>query len=501
MNSMKNVVNIITTFVFSIVPAGFIVNAYATTATATAPIASGGQSDSVTRVVSAPVSDLLTIYHLALKNDMTLASARASYKANLENTPLARSALLPQLGLTASTSWNKQVNNLSATDNQVKNSSESRTFGWNDHQWGASLTQPVFDAGAWFDLKAAKAQNVQDLAVFNIAQQDLIMRVAKSYFNVLHLEDTVATTEAEQRAVKRQMAQAEERYKVGLLPQADVEEAKASYDAVVVKVIEAKNQVNLAYKQLTTITGHSIHQLAPLGVKIQLSKPEPAEPSAWVKQSVANNLSMKAARAGVNVSQLQLQSAKSALLPSVSASVSYAHDSANTWRKLNKADNTTYSLSVSVPIFTGGKNSAQIKQNSFNLESSQYLEELQQRTVSQDALSFYDSVNADISKVGAACQGVISAGVALKVTDSGYHAGIRTIMDVLQSQQNLHSAQQAYFNSRYGYIIDTLKLKQAAGTLSPADLVQLNQMLNKKIGVHEHGVDGALSVCKSLTHD
>ncbi len=445
------------------------------------------------------VSDLLSVYHLALDNDMTLATAQAVYNASLENKPIARSALLPQLSLTALTSWNKQVNNYSTAVNKAINKPAlSRTFGWNDHQWGASITQPIFDVGLWFDLQVAKSQNVQSLLKFRMAQEDLIMRVAKNYFNVLHLEDTLATAKSEQRAVQRQMIQAKQRFKVGLLPRADVEEVKASYDAVAVKVIQAKNDVNLAYKKLATITKEPVSSLAPLGLEISLYRPEPAQSSEWVRQAVANNLSMKVARSGVKVSEQKLRSSRSADLPTLDASVTFTHDTINASRSFNKANNTVYSLNMTLPVFTGGKNSATILQNRFKLESSQYQEELEKRTVSQDALSYYDSVNADISKVKAACQGVISADTAKGVTNKGYFAGIRTIMDVLQSQQNYYTAQQLYFDSRYGYILDMLQLKRTAGILSPADLVQLNKMLNSKGAMT--GTKALVPVCVRLVN-
>ena len=437
---------------------------------------------------------LLSIYHMALINDMTLNAARTTYRASRENMPIARSALLPQLKLTALNSWNKQVNNLSSAANEEKHAGAPRTFGWNHHGWGASLTQPVFDASAWFSLSAAGFQNTYDRIMFDMTQQNLIMRVATSYFNVLQLEDTVATACSEQRAVEKQLIQARERYRVGLLPRADVEEAKASYDAVLVKVIETKNQVNLAYKALTVITGKPITHLSRLGLRLGLSRPDPEQPSAWVQKAIANNLSLKASHAGVQINQMNLKSAKAMLLPKLSAYTTFTHTDINTIRQLDKSDITVYGININMPILTGGNTLAQITQEGFNLESSQYMEELQTRLVNRDALGAYDSVITDIVKMQAVCQGVISAGAAFKVTDSGYRAGIRTIMDVLQAQQSLYSAQQSYFNARYSYILDMLKLKQAAGTLSPADLVQLNELLSES--THSPDIEELIPVCQ-----
>ena len=449
---------------------------------------------------SSDVVDLLTIYHYAVKNDMQFALAESTYQANLQNTPIARSDLLPKIALESSTSWNTQNNLLTHSENIAKNSGAPLNFSWNKHAWGASLNQKVIDLESWFTLKSAKAANEQDKFTLEKAKQELIMRTAKAYFNILHLGDMLKTAKTEYRAVKNQLIQAKERYRVGLLPKADVQEAKALYDAVNVKVIEAKNKVSIAYKKLSIIAGIKIDKLAYLNSKFQATSPSPNNPNIWLKHALLNNLDIKASEANKKASKYNLDATYSEFTPKVSASITFGYTSANTFRQLSRNNVTAYSLNFSLPILDGLSTTGKIKQNRYLLEHSIYEIELQKRLVGEETLSTFEEVKTDSSKMGAACQGVVSAKTALNVTTSGYYAGIRKIMDVLQAQKNVYSALETYFNALYSYIINNLRLKYVAGVLKPDDLIDLNRMLD--VNLTEKGLNLGYDVMpKCLTNN
>lgn len=414
-------------------------------------------------------------YQLALKNDASLASARATYKSNAEVVPQARSALLPQINASANTQFNRS-DNLDAPTN------ESTRTRWNSHGWSATLSQSVFDLSKWFNLSAAHAKDQVAKLTLAIKEQQLIYDVADKYFAVLKAESDKASAEANLRAVKKQLDQTTERFKVGMVANTDVQEAKASYDTARVAVIKAANTITVAQENLLLLTNSPITTLYKLNQKMSVTGPEPTQASAWEKQAITQNLNVQKARDSVTVSQKELSTAQSGHLPTISGSVNYQHATSNKSSDVlqygGKTNGLTAGLSVNVPIFSGGLVSAQSNAAGYTLEANQQNQDQAIRQAKVDARNSFNTVNADVSQVDAWCQSIVSAASSLKATQSGYEVGTRTIIDVLSSQSTLYNAQKQYLDSRYNFILDTLKLKQAAGILSPEDLNTLNRWMS-----------------------
>ena len=417
-------------------------------------------------------TDLLQVYELALKNDAQLAAAKATFNATGEVVPQSRAALLPQISASGFT-----------TDNSSKNLGNGDRFEGNTHGWSAQLTQPVFNLSSWFSLARANYLTEQAELVFAAEQQNLIMRVSEGYFNVLRAKDSLATAEAEEKAVKRQLEQTRQRFEVGLIAETDVHEARAAYDSARVTRIEAKNSVSLARENLQILTNTAVSNLAKLDKNMPVTAPMPAVSQEWVNTSVAQNLNLKAARKSVDAAQSQLRASRSGHAPTLNVVANYSHNVDNRPTASTiigpKTDSTTYSLQLSVPIFSGGATSSRVRESGYRFEESQMQADQTLRTVVASTRNYYNSINADVERVEARCQGIVSANSALKATESGYEVGTRNIVDVLNAQRSLYSAQRDYLNARYDFIINTLKLKQTAGTLSPQDLKDLNVWMKK----------------------
>lgn len=423
--------------------------------------------------------NLLEVYQLAQKNDSQLAAAHFAMKASQEAVPQSRANLLPTIGLSANTQYTKS---------NTKTDGPDIDDNYNSHGWGATLNQELFNMSKWYDYNRAKAQSTQAESIFANEQQQLILRVSQAYFDVLRAEDTLTTAQAQEKAVRQQLDQARERFNVGLIAETDVLEAQAAYDSARVGRIQAGNQVSVNYENLRTIVNHDISKVARLEKSMPVTAPMPANSEEWVNTALQNNLGLQAARDGLKASEEAVRASKSGHAPTVSAFASYNSTSSNAQnaRNYNSDTNLTTTgegnqsvigVKFDLPIFTGGATSSATRQASYQLNQAQQTYDGQLRSTSSGARNLFRTVNSDIERVQARCQGITSSESALKATQSGYEVGTRNITDVLDAQQKLYSATGDYLNARYDFIVNTLQLKQTAGTLSPQDLIDLNNWM------------------------
>ncbi|WP_062261370.1 TolC family outer membrane protein [Endozoicomonas arenosclerae] len=424
--------------------------------------------------------NLLDVYNLALKNDAQLAAARADMMVTQEGSSQARALLLPNLSLTGGTQYNKTKSETTGGD--LKDS-------YNSNTWGASLNQPLFNMASWFGYDSAKFQSSQAEATFGFEQQNLILRVSEAYFNVLRAEDSLITSIAEEKAVKQQLDQARERYNVGLIAETDVLEARARYDSARVTRIEGENNLSVSYEALRTITDMDIQDIGKLKKTMPVSAPTPANSDQWVNNALKSNLQLEAARESLKAAESNIKVKKSGHAPTVDAFASYNYSSSNAdsartpttnpetglpVSMTGDGDQTVVGVKFTLPLFAGGGTSSQVRQATYQMESVQQNYDKALREINSGTRNLFRTVNSDVSRVEARCQGIVSSESALKATQSGYEVGTRNITDVLDAQKTLFAAQRDYLNARYDFIVNTLKLKQTAGTLSPEDLSELN---------------------------
>ncbi|PJE80979.1 Outer membrane protein TolC [invertebrate metagenome] len=431
------------------------------------------------QVQAAPGYTLMDVYDMALKNDAQLAAARASMKATQEKISQSRALLLPNLNASANTQYNK-------TTTEVRQNSNIHD-DYNSHGWTATLTQPLFNLGSWFTYDQSKLVGSQAESQFAWEQQSLILRVAEAYFNILRSEDNLKTSIAEEKAVKQQLDQAQERYKVGLIAETDVLEARAAYDSARVSKIQAQNQVSVSYESMRTIINVPVSAVGQLKKDMPVNFPSPISSDEWVNKAVGSNLALKAAQAGVEATEQNIKVKKSGHAPTIDAFASYGHTSSNSDSARALTSNgieltgngsqTVAGLQITVPIFSGGATSSQVREATYQMEASQQNFDKLLRETSTNTRSQLLTVTSDVERVRARCQGIVSSESALRATQSGYEVGNRNITDVLNAQKNLYAAQRDYLNARYDFIINTLQLKQSAGTLSPEDLIKLNHWI------------------------
>ncbi|MGB1271169.1 MAG: TolC family outer membrane protein, partial [Endozoicomonas sp.] len=417
--------------------------------------------------------NLLDVYNMALENDAQLAAAKASMQATQEGVSQSRALLLPNLALKANTQYNKT--------SAETTTGPDRKDNYNSHGWGATLNQPLFNLNSWFKADQAKATSAQAEAVFASEQQQLILRVSEAYFNVLKAEDTLMTAKAQEKAVKQQLDQARERFNVGLIAETDVLEAQAAYDNARVARIQGENQLSVSYEGLRTIVNHDVTGIAKLEKSMPVLAPVPTAAEEWVNKAVNNNLSLRASREGLKVSEDSLRASKSGHAPTLNAFASYNYNSSNADQQgqplTGKGHQSVVGVQFDLPIFFGGATSSASRQAGYQLEQAQQNFDKLLRETNSNTRNLLRTATSDVERVQARCQGITSSESALKATQSGYEVGTRNITDVLDAQQKLYSSTSDYLNARYEFIVNTLKLKQVAGTLSPGDLEELNQWM------------------------
>ncbi|MBX9764949.1 MAG: TolC family outer membrane protein [Pseudomonadaceae bacterium] len=426
----------------------------------------------------APLStktDLVTVYQEAAANNADLAAARADYQALSEVVPQARAGLLPNLSAGA---------NLSDSRTQVD--SPANTASRSGMVYQANLSQPLFRADRWFQLQAAEASNEQAALQLSASEQTLILQSAEAYFAVLRAQDNLASTKAEEAAFKRQLDQANERFDVGLSDKTDVLEAQAGFDTARANRIIAQRQVEDAFQALTTLTNREFAALEGIEHSLPILAPTPNDAKAWVDTAAAQNLNLQASNFAVEAAEETLRQRKSGHAPTLDAVASYQKGDNDSLGFSNRNGAPGYSgdveqrsigLQLNIPLYSGGLTSSQVRESFQRLNQSEQLRESLRRQVVQNTRNLHRAVNTDVETVQARKQSIISNQSALEATEIGYQVGTRNIVDVLDAQRELYSAVRNYNNARYDYILNNLRLKQAAGTLSPDDLAALEQYL------------------------
>ncbi len=454
---------------------------------------------------TASAVSLVEIYEDAVGADPTLREASANRLATLQSKPQALAALLPQVTgqYTYNKAWSSgqntfsqavdtDANGLPDTVVQVESNfsqdTDPRKF------WQLQLTQTLFRWDQWITLKQADKQVAQAEAEYRAAQQDLMLRVSQRYFDVLAAKATLEAGEAAKDAIGRQLEQAEKRFEVGLIAITDVQEAQASYDSASAGVIEAKRTLATAGEFLREITGEYYETLADAGPEIPLISPNPNDVEQWVKTALEQNMTVEASRLAAQIARDEISSRKSGHLPTVDLFARRTNDNQSNNRDdkgtLNgqpighqPADsdiwNDAVGVQLNVPIFSGGSVRSQVKEAGFQYRAAQERLERSARETEREVRDSFLSVNSEIARVEALAKSVESNQTALRATEAGFEVGTRTTVDVLDARRNLFEAERDYARSRYTYVVNALRLKQAAGTLGEDDIQEVNGWLSE----------------------
>ncbi len=407
---------------------------------------------------------LQQVYQQALASDPQLKAAQAVFRADRELMIQSRSALLPDLSVSAFTRYSDI------------NSDVDRAGNSNGYQ--LSLTQPLFRAEQWFDFKAGQALAQRAEVEFNRSQQLLIRRTVEAYLDVLQAQTGFTTSQTVEAAVKRRLDQVQAQFDVGLIAVTDVEEAQAGYDSARVSRILAQGQLDKSFESIVRLTGQDWQALGGLSNEFPVEIMQPTAFQPWVDKALAGNLALQLAELDVQSSDQSLKARRSRHLPTVDLVAGYGSDRGLGASTLGDEQDTSYlGLNLNLPLYQGGRDASRSRETASRLDAAIQLREDVRRSVIQSSRSLFRDLMTDVESVAARKQSIVSTETALKAVSAGYSVGTRNIVDVLQAERALYSAIQEYQVARYSYVRNRLRFEESLGTLSPDVIEQLDRWM------------------------
>lgn len=410
---------------------------------------------------------LIDAYQDALGNDAELAGAIASLEADKQLLPLARSETLPNIGASAEVS------------REHLNPDPGPTSNYTSQLYGVQLSYPLYDPVSRVAVDQSQLQIQISEAALASARQDLMLRVAEAYFNVLAAVNTYTTTQAEKTAIGEQLAAAKRNFEVGTATITDQQEAQARYDLAVADEVAAQNQLEVQRAALKLLTGQPVpERLDDLPGEVVLAGPEPADESAWSNQARQDNLLVRQATLNAEIARREIDRQRYASRPTVSVVGQLAHARNPSGSSVGvRSNSASAGLQLAIPLYTGGAIQAGVRQATASLDSVQANVEVVRRQAEQGARESYLGLISGLGQVNALKAAEKSSQLALDSNRLGYDVGVRINIDVLNAQQQLYSTQRDLARARYDVLVNGLRLKSTTATLDEQDLQQLSGLL------------------------
>lgn len=441
--------------------------------------------------VSLASTDLTQIYQDALNNDTQYKISEANLKSTEQDYRISRSNLLPQINgsVSRSRSDRDSEGGLDGAPQDPFNSVQNTT------SYGIQLDQVIFDWGQWVALDQAEMRVRAAELTHGSNLQSLMIRATQAYFNVLSANETLEITRNEKEALKKQLDLTREQYESGLANATDFLNAQANYDQSLANEINQETNLTNAKEVLREVTGQYYTELEGVGNSIEMKQPNPANIDDWMRVANESNLGLKAQQMSVRVARDEIKRNRSGHYPSANLRVSYSDSDSDTERTFPQgstnpalpagstinstqlSDGYQAGITVSIPLFSGFRTSAQTEKAKQNYLRTTHELEQNARLVQRNVRSAYSTLEASIQSFNANKRVLDSSQSSLEATQDGYQAGTRNIVDVLQATRSVYSAQRALSQAKYNYLINGLKLKEAVGTLTKEDLEEVNQWL------------------------
>jgi outer membrane protein len=419
--------------------------------------------------LNAHATDVLQAYREALANDAQYASARAALAAGQEKSVQGRSGLLPNVAVSGAYSRNN-----------LDSSNLPRTVDYSGNGYTLSLSQPLFRVANWEQYQEGKLSVAASEAQFAQAQQDLIVRVAQAYFDVLSAQDALASLQAQKVAITEQLASAKRNFEVGTTTITDTHEAQARYDLAVAQEIAAQNDLRIKRNALEQITNQPAGNLAALRPGVTLQPPQPAAADKWVQSAEQQNYGVVGQQLALEIARREIKRNRAGHYPTVDLVASRSHSNQGTVTTIGAtSDSTAIGVQWAIPLFSGFAVDSKVREAIALEDKARADLENARRTAAQGARQSFLGVTAGLAQVKALEAAEVSSQSALESNQLGYQVGVRINIDVLNAQQQLYSTRRDLAKARYDTLVNGLRLKSAAGTLKEEDLAQINALLKQ----------------------
>ena len=436
------------------------------------------QVAAVTAMLMAPCSqaaDLLQVYREARANDAVFTSARATLEAGRERLTQGRALVLPTINLTGNSTF---------TDGEVRAATPNAVFGtrqFNTNAWTVTLNQPLYRQGNWAQYQQAEFQVAQAEAQFGQAGQDLVLRVAQAYFDVLASQDSLAFIQAQKNAITEQLQQARRNFEVGTTTITDTHEAQARFDLSTSQEIAAQNDLEIRKRALQQLIGRFPDALTPVRSQLQLTAPQPAVMETWVDTAQRQNFAVRVQEAALEIASREVERNRAAHYPTLDlvGTIGSSSTTGSTGAGAAGSDirSATIGLQLALPIYAGGATNSRVREALALQEKVRSDLENSRRQAALTARQTYLGVTNGMAQVKALEQALISSETALASNKLGYEVGVRINIDVLNSQQQVFSTRRDMSRARYDTLMNGLRLKASTGNLSESDLEEVNRLL------------------------
>ncbi|HLO61627.1 MAG TPA: TolC family outer membrane protein [Azonexus sp.] len=428
----------------------------------------------VSPLVAAPLhaADLMQVYRDAQGNDPTFAAARATLEAGQEKQPQARAGLLPSLTLSGNTVWN---------ENQLSTHGGA-TFAkpnYNSNGYQLTLSQPLFRWQNWIAYDQSKMQVAQAEANFGLARQDLILRVAQAYFDVLYAQESLSAVQANKQAIAQQLELAKKSFEVGTATITDTHEAQARYDLANAQEIAAESDLEVKQRTLQAIVGQEPGTLAQLRKNAELTPPQPGNMNEWVSAAETGSLNVQVQQYNATIAAREVDKQRAGHYPTLDAVANYGY--AKSYTPAFGSYDTDFQnvgIQLNIPLFSGGLTASRQREASANRAAAESTLEGAKRSAALGARQYYLGVVNGLAQVKALKAALVSSQSALESNKLGYEVGVRINIDVLNAENQVYVTRRDLAKATLDTLMAQLRLKSATGALGDDDIAQINALLD-----------------------
>lgn len=423
--------------------------------------------------------DLAAVAQLAEQHDTEWQAAQAQYAADIENETQSNAALLPQV------SFNAFASEIAAsTRNSTSVVAPDGDTRFRSSGYSLDLNQTLYNQALFDAAEAASMRSAAALARLEAARQQLYVRIAAAYLDVLGSQDALAFAHAEQHAIERQLEQYRHRFEAGLVNITDVRDSQARYDLAVASTIAAENTLDNSLENLRLLINQPVIKLQGINGELPLLTPEPDDIDAWQQTALDNNLLLRAQHYELAAANAELAGSRAEHYPTLSLNARHSFTRSDGSAVSNAFSGRDFTdsrltLNLSIPVYSGGATSAAARQQHALRNAARAALAQQQRRTIQQVRSAFLNIQASIAQVKALKQAVASTRSATEAAELGFESGTRNSIDVLLAQREQFASENRYAKARYDYLLNMLKLKQAAGILTADDLLGINRFIEK----------------------
>ena len=417
--------------------------------------------------------DLMQVYRAAQENDPTFAAAQATLDAGREKLPQGRAGLLPSLTLSGNTVWNDN-------DITLRNTGALTNTRYNSHGYTLALSQPLFRWQNWIAYDQSKLQVMQAEANFTQARQDLILRVAQAYFDVLYATESLAAVRANKTAIAQQLESAQKNFEVGTATITDTHEAQARFDLASAQEIAAESDLEVKQSALQVIIGKHPGPLAQTRKEAELQPPQPRDMGAWVEAAEKNGIAVQLQQATAEIAAREVDKQRAGHYPTLDLVANKGSNSTlvSSPNTMAETDFQNIGVQLNVPLFAGGGTVSRQREAVANRAAAQSTLETARRASAQSARQYYLGVVNGLAQVKALKAAMISSQSALESNKLGYEVGVRINIDVLNAENQVYVTRRDLAKAVLDTLLSQLRLKAATAALGEEDVAAINALLD-----------------------